>query len=29
MNNYSGGGYNGINGRTIPAGQVGTFNYIH
>lgn len=29
MNNYSGGGYNGINGRSIPAGQVGTFNYIH
>ena len=29
MNNYSGGGYKGINGRTIAAGQVGTFNYIH
>jgi surface antigen len=29
MNNYSGGGYNWINGRSIPAGQVGTFNYIH
>lgn len=29
MNNYSGGGYNGINDRIIPANQVGTFNYIH
>jgi surface antigen len=29
MNNYSGGGYNGINDRVIPANQVGMFNYIH
>lgn len=29
MNNYSGGGYNGINDRIIPANQVGMFNYIH
>ena len=29
MNNFAGGGYNGINGRSIPASQVGTFNYIH
>lgn len=29
MNNYSGGGYNGINDRVVPANQVGTFNYIH
>ncbi len=28
MNNYSGGGYNGINWRNIPANQVGSFNYI-
>ena len=28
MNNYSGGGYNGINWRNIPANQVGNFNYI-
>lgn len=29
MNNYSGGGYNGINWRNIPANAVGSFNYIH
>ena len=29
MNNYAGGGYNGINDRIIPANQVGSFNYIH
>ncbi|HET8884687.1 MAG TPA: LysM peptidoglycan-binding domain-containing protein [Candidatus Saccharimonadales bacterium] len=29
MNNYSGGGYNGINDRIIPANQVSSFNYIH
>lgn len=29
MNNYSGGGYNGINWRNIPASAVGSFNYIH
>jgi surface antigen len=29
MNNYSGGGYNGINDRVIPANQIGMFNYIH
>lgn len=29
MNNYSGGGYNGINDRIIPAGNVANFNYIH
>lgn len=29
MNNYSGGGYNGINWRNIPANQIGNFNYIH
>ena len=29
MNNYSGGGYNGINDRLIPASNVGNFNYIH
>jgi surface antigen len=28
MNNYSGGGYNWINWRNIPANQVGNFNYI-
>jgi surface antigen len=29
MNNYSGGGYNGINDRIIPVNQIGMFNYIH
>lgn len=29
MNNYSGGGYNGINDRIIPAANVANFNYIH
>lgn len=29
MNNYSGGGFNGINDRYIPANQVSSFNYIH
>lgn len=29
MNNYAGGGYNGINDRIIPADQVASFNYIH
>jgi surface antigen len=29
MNNYAGGGYNGINDRIIPASQIGMFNYIH
>lgn len=29
MNNYSGGGFNGINDRIIPANQIGMFNYIH
>ena len=29
INNYSGGGYNGINWRNIPANAVGSFNYIH
>jgi surface antigen len=29
MNNYSGGGYNWINWRNIPANQTGSFNYIH
>lgn len=29
MNNYSGGGYNGINDRIIPAANVTNFNYIH
>jgi surface antigen len=29
MNNYSGGGFNGINSRIIPVNQIGMFNYIH
>jgi surface antigen len=29
MNNYSGGGYNWINWRNIPANQTSSFNYIH
>lgn len=29
MNNYSGGGFNGINNRIVPVNQIGMFNYIH